>query len=81
MPGRLHVHEGMLVYHRKDGALTFDGERHSRHIPSQDAKIKAEKRPINPNYLHAGDGRPIRSKGKKRPIHASEKKKAKKRRK
>jgi len=74
MPGRLHVHDGMTVYHRPDGAMKFHGQMHSRHIPSLDAKYKAGNRPINPNYMHAGDGRPVRSKGKLRDIHPKKKK-------
>jgi len=81
MPGRLHIEDGITVYHRPDGALTFHGQRHSRHIPSLDAKYKAGNRPINPNYMHAGDGRPVRSKGKLRDIHGKKKKKSKKGRK
>ena len=59
MVGVLHQHDGIWVYHRKDGALRFHGVAHSRHIPALDRKRKAKYAPPNPNYPHAGDGQPV----------------------
>lgn len=79
MPGRVHKHPdygvNFPVYHRADGALIIHGCRHSRYMPSRDAKVHATKRPEKQGYPQAGDGRP-KHKGKNERIH---KKKSKRR--
>jgi hypothetical protein len=58
MPGKVHVHNGKRVYHRRDGALTFHGRRHSRYTPSLDRKRKAKtvlSAKKHKKYPHAGD--------------------------
>lgn len=81
MPGRIHEHDGMKVYHRRDGALVFHGRHHSRYLPGLDRKrpvnrwgkpTRAENRPPKKHYPHAGDGRPLHE-GKDRPIHKKRK--------
>lgn len=83
MPGTLHQHDGIWVYHRKDGALIFHGKRHSRHIPEMDRKYGRvkNKRKVkgdipNPNYPHAGDGYIERQNPHNRPIKGGGRRKA-----
>lgn len=59
MPGVLHQHDGVWVYHRKDGALRFHGKAHSRHIPALDRTRRAKYAPTSRGYPHAGDGQPV----------------------
>ena len=64
MTGVLHKHPekgfgGLLLYHRKDGAIKIHGEKHSRHIPALDRQRRAKERPPSRGYPHAGDGAPI----------------------
>lgn len=60
MPGVIHEHEkGILVYHRKDGALIYHKTRHSRHIPALDRTRRARDAPTSRGYPHAGDGQPV----------------------
>lgn len=75
MPGRVHVHDGLRVYHRKGGALNFHRVDHSRYMPGRDAKHKRDKkgkigRPPKKGYPQAGDGRPKHA-GKNRKIKGS----------
>lgn len=60
MPGRVHEHDGIRVYHRKDGALRFHGRKHSRYLIGRDIKRRAAERPEKRGYPQAGDGRPKR---------------------
>lgn len=59
MTGVLHQHDGIWVYHRKDGALRLHGVKHSRHIPALDRKRNAKYAPPSTGYPHAGDGAPV----------------------
>ena len=73
MPGRVHEHNGIRVYHRADGALRFHGMGHSRYMLGRDIKHKKDKagkigRPPKKGYPHAGDGRP-KHEGKNIRIH------------
>ena len=83
MPGTLHQHDGIWVYHRKDGALRFHGKAHSRHIQEMDrrygrVKHKRETKSAipNPNYPHAGDGYILKQHPKNKPIKGGGRRKA-----
>lgn len=58
MPGKVHVHKGKRVYHRKGGALRFHGREHSHYMPSLDRKRKAKhvlSAKKHKKYPHSGD--------------------------